>query len=175
MVAMTATPGLCDGIQVIGAGLGRTGTKSLQAALDILEYNRTYQHFPPPAHAETWARFAEGSASVDEVLDLVVRGGFTATCDQPMADLYAEQLRRFPDAVVVLTVRDSGERWAASWGTLPAMRAARRGGGSERGCQEHGQLQGYGSRQGNSSVSKQQDRRHGCMRRQRACLAVCER
>ena len=118
MAAMTATPGLCDGIQVIGAGLGRTGTKSLQAALDLLEYNRTYQHFPPPAHAETWARFAEGSASVDEVLDLVVRGGFTATCDQPMADLYAEQLRRFPDAVVVLTVRDSGERWAASWRTL---------------------------------------------------------
>ena len=56
---------------------------------------------------------------MDEVLDLVtVRGGFTATCDQPMADLYAEQLRRFPDAVVVLTVRDSGERWAASWRTL---------------------------------------------------------
>ena len=32
--------GTCDagGIEVIGAGLGRTGTKSLQAALDLLGY-----------------------------------------------------------------------------------------------------------------------------------------
>lgn len=103
-------------IEVIGAGLGRTGTKSLQAALDKLGY-KTY-HFPLPAHAETWARYAEGEASSDEVLAMVARDGFTATCDNPPADLYAEQLRRYPDAKVVLTVRDNAAKWAASWRVL---------------------------------------------------------
>ncbi len=84
--------------------------------LDLLGY-QTY-HFPLPAHAETWARYAEGDASFDEVLELIVRDGFTATCDNPPADLYAEQLRKYPDAKVVLTVRDSGAKWAASWKVL---------------------------------------------------------
>ena len=86
------------GIAVIGAGLGRTGTKSLQAALDRLGY--TTYHFPLPAHAETWARYAEGMASADECLEMVARDGFTATCDQPAADVYAEQLRKYPTAKV---------------------------------------------------------------------------
>ena len=110
--------GTCDAgpIEVIGAGLGRTGTKSLQAALDILGY-KTY-HFPPPAHAEKWAQFAEGAASSDEVLEMIARDGYTATCDQPSSDLYAEQLHKYPSARVVLTVRDDGAKWAASWKVL---------------------------------------------------------
>lgn len=103
-------------IQVIGAGLGRTGTKSFQAALEILGY-KTY-HFPLPAHAETWAQFAEGKVDSSKVLDMIVRDGFTATCDNPSADLYAEQLAKYPAAKVVLTVRDSGAKWAASWKVL---------------------------------------------------------
>mmetsp|Transcript_34366 Transcript_34366/g.41523 ORF Transcript_34366/g.41523 Transcript_34366/m.41523 type:complete len:266 (-) Transcript_34366:56-853(-) len=104
------------GIEVIGAGLGRTGTKSLQAALDMLGY-KTY-HFPLPAHAETWARFAEGKASSDEVLEMVVGDGYTATCDNPPADIYLEQLTKYPNAKVVLTIRDSGSKWARSWKVL---------------------------------------------------------
>jgi len=103
-------------IEVIGAGLGRTGTKSFQAALDLLGY-KTY-HFPLPAHAETWAKFAEGQVSSGEVLEMVARDGFTATCDNPSADLYAEQLKKYPNAKVVLTVRDNGAKWAASWRVL---------------------------------------------------------
>ena len=106
-------------IEVIGAGLGRTGTKSLQAALDRLGY-RAY-HFPLPAHAETWARYAEGAASSDEVLDMVTREGYNATCDEPAADMYEAQLRKFPHAKVILTVRDSGKAWAASWKGLAAF------------------------------------------------------
>lgn len=113
---MGPTASDAPGIQVIGAGLGRTGTKSLQAALDRLGY-KTY-HFPLPAHAETWAQFAEGMVSASVVLDMVARDGFTATCDEPPADLYREQLRKYPDAKVVLTIRDSGAKWAASWKVL---------------------------------------------------------
>ena len=104
-------------IEVIGAGLGRTGTKSLQAALDILGY-KTY-HFVFPEHAEHWASYAEGrGASSDDCLDLIAKGGYTATCDQPTADLYAEQLRKYPNAKVVLTIRDSPAAWEESWKVL---------------------------------------------------------
>ena len=110
--------GACDapGIQVIGAGMGRTGTKSLQAALDKLGY-KTY-HFPLPAHAETWAQYAEGRVSSDAVLDMVTHDGFTATCDNPPADLFREQLAKYPKAKVVLTVRDGSAKWASSWKVL---------------------------------------------------------
>ena len=110
--------GACDagGIEVIGAGLGRTGTKSLQAALDLLGY-KTY-HFPLPAHAETWAALSDGKVTSDDCLEMIVADGFTATCDQPTADLYAEQCRKYPNAKVILTVRDSAEKWTASWKVL---------------------------------------------------------
>mmetsp|Transcript_51757 Transcript_51757/g.110600 ORF Transcript_51757/g.110600 Transcript_51757/m.110600 type:complete len:99 (+) Transcript_51757:169-465(+) len=97
-----------SGIEVIGAGLGWTGTKSLQAALDRLGY-KTY-HFPLPAHAEAWAQFAEGTVSGEVVMEMVASAGFTTTCDQPPADLYAEQLRKYLNAKVVLTLRDSGDK-----------------------------------------------------------------
>mmetsp|Transcript_5358 Transcript_5358/g.9101 ORF Transcript_5358/g.9101 Transcript_5358/m.9101 type:complete len:267 (-) Transcript_5358:43-843(-) len=103
-------------IRVIGAGLGRTGTKSLAAALDMLGY-RTY-HFPLPEHSAAWAAYAKGTGSAQDAIGTAVAAGYNATCDQPMADALQEQLEMFPDAKVVLTVRDSPEKWAASWKIL---------------------------------------------------------
>jgi len=103
-------------IRVIGAGLGRTGTKSLQAALDLLGF-RTY-HFPLPAHSAAWAACAEGTGSVAAAIQTAVDAGYDATCDQPMADTYAEQMDMFKNAKVVLTVRDSPAKWAVSWRVL---------------------------------------------------------
>mmetsp|Transcript_26348 Transcript_26348/g.55619 ORF Transcript_26348/g.55619 Transcript_26348/m.55619 type:complete len:279 (+) Transcript_26348:85-921(+) len=103
-------------ILVIGAGLGRTGTKSLAAALDLLGY-RTY-HFPLPEHSTAWAAYADGTAPAQHAIMAAVNSGYDATCDQPMADVFATQLEMFPDAKVVLTVRDSPEKWAASWRVL---------------------------------------------------------
>eukprot|EP00035_Acanthoeca_spectabilis_P021629 m.439239 g.439239 ORF g.439239 m.439239 type:complete len:258 (-) comp18359_c0_seq1:102-875(-) len=103
-------------IEVIGAGLGRTGTMSFQAALNKLGYN-TY-HYPLPDHAEQFAQVADGHADAENAVRLVAECGFTATCDEPMADFFATQLRMFPKAKVVLTVRDSAESWVPSWKVL---------------------------------------------------------
>ena len=104
------------GIKVIGAGLGRTGTKSLAAALDILGY-KTY-HFPLPQHSATWAAYASGTGSVQDAINTAVVDGYDATSDQPMADVFRAQMEMFPKAKVILTVRDSPEKWAASWKVL---------------------------------------------------------
>jgi len=103
-------------MRVIGAGLGRTGTKSLQAALNILGY--TTYHFPPPEHAAHFAAMAMGRASREDTLAGVCAAGFDASCDQPMADLYREQAAMFPEARVVLTVRDAPEQWERSYRVL---------------------------------------------------------
>lgn len=103
-------------IKVIGAGMGRTGTKSLQAALQLLGF-ATY-HFVEPDHSQVWANYATGEGSIESVLDCIVNSGYTATCDNPCADIYRQQLNRFPNAKVVLTVRDNGQVWAKSWRVL---------------------------------------------------------
>jgi hypothetical protein len=44
-------------IEVIGAGFGRTGTASLQAALNVLGFSPFYRAgevFAHPEHAECW-------------------------------------------------------------------------------------------------------------------------
>ena len=49
-------------MKVIGAGFARTGTLSMQSALDTLGFGRTYHMndvFQNPSHAQLWLDFAE--------------------------------------------------------------------------------------------------------------------
>ncbi len=103
-------------MQVIGAGFGRTGTMSMQAALELLGY-RCYhmkEIIRDPTHLPAWHGFVSGAAPMDwnTLFD-----GYEATVDFPASIYYRELLREFPDAKVVLTVRDP-ERWFQSFLTL---------------------------------------------------------
>ncbi len=107
-----------DEICVIGAGLGRTGTKSLAAALEILSF-KTY-HFASPDHAKKWAAISMGESAelLEDMLKLIALEGYQATCDQPTADVFEEQMKLYPNARVILTVRDSPSAWVKSWKVL---------------------------------------------------------
>jgi hypothetical protein len=96
-------------LKVIGAGLGRTGTLSLKAALEGLGFARCYhmtEVFAHPGHARVWDAAARGEAVDWEALF----EGYQATVDWPGCNFYREFLRLYPEAKVVLTVRDPG-RW----------------------------------------------------------------
>lgn len=99
-------------LEVIGAGLGRTGTMSLKVALEKLGYGPCYhmvEVFKNPDHVPLWEAAAAGrSVEWDRIF-----GGYRASVDYPGADFYGELLRRYPDARVILTTRDP-ERWYAS-------------------------------------------------------------
>src|SRR6516165_581331 len=96
-------------IQVIGAGLGRTGTLSLKAALEELGFVKCYHM------VEVFARMDDA-----RIWDAAVRGepvdwerlfaGYRATVDLPSCLFYRELLAKYPEAKVILTVRDP-ERW----------------------------------------------------------------
>jgi hypothetical protein len=110
------SPTSSGGIKVICAGLGRTGTLSLTEALEILGY-KPY-HYIDFNHASAWEKLAEGSYSADDVIDLIVQDGYDAVLENPTCDIYRDFMRRFPDAKVILTVRDTPEMFETSWKTL---------------------------------------------------------
>lgn len=103
-------------IQVICAGLGRTGTMSLTDALTALGY-KSY-HYVEVSHSDQWAKVARGEATSDPVIDLIADEGYTAVLENPCSDIYQDILQKYPKAKVILTVRDSPEKFEASWKTL---------------------------------------------------------
>ena len=96
-------------IQVIGAGLGRTGTLSLKAALEELGFARCYHPlavFASMDQARAWDAAARGEpVDWDRLF-----AGYRATVDMPGCMFYRELLDKYPEAKVILTVRDP-ERW----------------------------------------------------------------
>jgi hypothetical protein len=99
-------------LSVIGAGFGRTGTLSLKLALEQLGFGPCYhmvEVFKNPAAPGYWEAAADREpVDWDEVF-----AGYGATVDWPGATFYAELARAYPEAKVVLTLRDP-EAWFAS-------------------------------------------------------------
>lgn len=56
-----------------------------------------------------WADVFENKISVDALLDYMADQGYNATTDYPGCLFYEEYFRRYPDAKVILSVRDSAE------------------------------------------------------------------
>jgi hypothetical protein len=99
-------------LQVIGAGFGRTGTHSLQVALETLGFGPCHHMREVMAHpkqAATWQAAHRGE-KVDWARFLA---DYRACVDWPSCTFYRELMVAFPDAKVLLSVRDP-ERWYES-------------------------------------------------------------
>lgn len=112
------------GIQVIVAGLGRTGTMSMEVALGMLGYQPYHMGaiLVEPGHSELWRNRAQGTATSEEVLQTMADCGYNATMDSPMCDIYLDQLQLYPNAKVILTTHPKGAAgWADSFLVLMRM------------------------------------------------------
>ena len=99
-------------LKVVGAGFGRTGTLSLKSALEMIGFGPCYhmlEVFPRHEHVAMWHRLAFEN-SID--WDLLFRD-FQATVDWPSTRWWREIAAHFPDAKVLLSVRDP-EAWHKS-------------------------------------------------------------
>jgi hypothetical protein len=99
-------------LEIIGAGMGRTGTLSLKAALEQLGLRPCYHMlrlFERTADAPLWQRFAAGERGDWDAL----LGEFRAAVDWPASYFWRELAAHYPQAKVVLTVRDP-QRWFES-------------------------------------------------------------
>lgn len=100
-------------LKVVGAGIGRTGTHSLKIALERLLGAPCYhmiELFKVPAHVPLWQDAADGRP-VDWP---AMMDGYAAAVDWPASACWEELAAVFPDAVILLSVRDTSEQWWTS-------------------------------------------------------------
>ncbi len=95
-------------MRLIGAGLPRTGTLSQKVALEMLGLAPCYHMVNVLGdldQAQLWRRAVDGEQPWQEVFD-----GFQSTVDWPGSYFYKELVEAYPDAKVLLSVRDA-EAW----------------------------------------------------------------
>ena len=97
-------------VRVVGAGLGRTGTLSLKAALERLLGAPCYhmaEVFAHPEHVDVWtAAFKGHQPDWKKFLS-----GYAAEVDWPASAFWFEIAEVFPKAIILLSTRDSSETW----------------------------------------------------------------
>jgi hypothetical protein len=90
---------------IIGAGFGRTGTLSMKEALEELGFGPCYhmvEVFSNPDFIKYWGAAARG----EEVDWTEVVKGYRSGVDWPICTYYKELAELFPDAKVILSVRE---------------------------------------------------------------------
>ena len=98
-------------LRVVGAGLPRTGTSSLKEALERLLGGRCYHMAEIPGHpfdlGAGWNRALAGDTpDWAQLFD-----GYIAAVDWPASMFWRELSATNPDALVLLSVRDTAEAW----------------------------------------------------------------
>ena len=101
-------------LKVVGAGLGRTGTHSLQLALQQLLGGPCYHMVEVIADLDTrvplWMDAFDGHPDWDKIMD-----GYVACVDWPAAAFWRELHEKYPDAPVLLSTRSSTDSWYTSY------------------------------------------------------------
>src|ERR1700679_4035785 len=95
-------------LKIVGSGLGRTGTKSLQTALTQLGFGPCHHMVEVFAHPESmndWIDAAEGRPDWAKIF-----AGYQSVVDYPGAAFWRQLTAHYPDAKVLHTVRDA-DKW----------------------------------------------------------------
>lgn len=104
-------------MQIIGAGFGRTGTKSMKLALEHLGFGPCYhmhEVFANPEGIPLWHKAAFGGEI--EWNDLL--GGYPSGVDWPVSYFWEPLSHRYPEAKVLLTVRPADEWYTSMANTI---------------------------------------------------------
>ena len=109
-------------LQIIGAGYGRTGTMSLKLAIERLGFGPCFhmsEAIANQACVPGWLEATRGRANWEELF-----AGYRATVDHPGCAFYRELAAAYPQAKVVLTVRDPSDWFDSTQATVfsPQMR-----------------------------------------------------
>ena len=103
-------------LKIIGAGLGRTGTLSLKLALEQLGFGPCYHMVEVMLHPEAtalWMNAADGNPDWEAIFK-----GYAATVDYPGCGFWRQLADFYPDAKLLLPVRDPDEWFESTQATI---------------------------------------------------------
>jgi len=110
-------------MDVIAVGFGRTGTLSLKTALERLGYGPCHHMFEVIGDVRATRRWtAAADSPPGDWAGLL--GGYRSCTDWPSCYFWRELVAAYPEAKVVLTVRDPGEWYASMRRMLDAATSA---------------------------------------------------
>ncbi|MFG2072420.1 sulfotransferase family protein [Nonomuraea maritima] len=109
-------------IEVIGAGLPRTGTLSLKAALERLGFGPCFHMEELRDHPELVDRWLPDTPATREGWERVF-AGYRSCADWPASFFWSPLAEAFPEAKVILTVRDP-RSWYDSFRAMTRLRVA---------------------------------------------------
>ncbi len=110
-------------LAVIGSGFGRTGTKSLKQAIEMLGFGPCHhmqEVFDHPEQVAHWRDIAAGRSVPMETLF----AGYRSQVDWPGAHVWRELALAYPDAKVIHSVRPPEAWWESFSGTIGPMMGA---------------------------------------------------
>nr|XP_002126099.1 uncharacterized protein LOC100179181 [Ciona intestinalis]XP_026692933.1 uncharacterized protein LOC100179181 [Ciona intestinalis] len=99
-------------MKIILAGLPKTGTNSIREALTMLGYQvydaeNNFEHLH-----DQWTKIMTVGGTADDFREMYK--DIDATCDVPACHYWEEMHKAFPDAKILLMVRDTEEEWLGS-------------------------------------------------------------
>ena len=103
-------------LKIVGSGLGRTGTKSLQTALNLLGFGPCHHMVEVFAHPEStklWIAAGKGQPDWDAIF-----AGYNSMVDFPGAHYWRQIAAHYPDAKVLHTVRDPDQWFESTQATI---------------------------------------------------------
>lgn len=111
-------------LQVIGTGVGRTGTHSLKLALEQLGFGKCFHMTELFQHPENITYFQKAERNETVEWDKLFEG-YKSAVDYPVARYYKQLIPAFPQAKIIHTIRDA-EAWYQSaietifWASKPS-------------------------------------------------------
>jgi hypothetical protein len=109
-------------LMVIGTGFGRTGTASAKTALEELGFGPCYHMYEVMGkadHIEQWRRAGRG-----EPVDWhTLFANYQSSTDWPACNFWDRQMEAFPQAKVLLTMRDPDSWYDSVANTIYAVRS----------------------------------------------------
>ncbi len=104
-------------LDIIGAGLGRTGTKTMKTVLAQLGFGPCFHMVDLFEHPERVKHFEDALAGRDADWEALFEG-YRSAVDFPTCDYYRELADHYPDAKVILTVRDPADWYESAYATI---------------------------------------------------------
>ena len=116
-MAVTPTSSEHEQLKIIGAGFGRTGTLSLRDALNILGFNCYHMENIKQNVSQEAPKWDQVLSQPDGSRDwdlIFKQDNFEAAVDFPSSLFYKDQLSYYPNAKVILTIRETPDAWYKS-------------------------------------------------------------